>query len=156
MIDSFAGEYEFLSNFYPSEIRGRMFVYKTVEHAFQAQKTTVESQKREITLARTPGAAKRLGRQVELRSDWEEIKDAVMLWCLREKFYRDLREVAGNRGLGQLLLETGNEQLIEGNTWGDRYWGAEREDGAWQGWNRLGQLLEQVRGELRQRSDLLV
>lgn len=90
-----------------------------------------------VSLCRTPGAAKRVGKTLTLRPDWEQVKDAIMLDVLRLKFaLPDLR---------YKLLCTANVQLVEGNTWGDTYWGVCNGRGA----NKLGELLMQVRNEIR-------
>ena len=138
MINSFSGEYEFLSNFYPSKIQpdGPMS-YPTVEHYFQGCKAEAIDDFYPIFAAKTPGEAKRLGKRVRLRKDWEMVKDDVMLNGLRAKFaIPELREK---------LLATGDEELVEGNTWGDTYWGVCNGVGQ----NKLGKLLMQVREEIK-------
>ena len=139
MIDCFEGDYHFLSNFYPSPITYKGLDYPTVEHAFQAQKTGSWRKRFEIRAAPSPGVAKRIGHNMPLRKDWERVKEVVMLDLLRLKFQ--------NRALGVKLILTGNVQLIEGNWWGDRYWGVCEGEGE----NRLGVLLMWVRRELRNR-----
>lgn len=136
MIDYFgtggdAGAFSFLSNFY--EHNGW-----TVEHHYQAAKTDDPLWAINILNARTPGQAKRMGRQAPMRGSWDEEKIAVMLVLLRVKFMDPV--------LAQRLLDTGDAYLVEGNTWGDRFWGVCRGDGE----NHLGQLLMQVRSGLRQ------
>jgi ribA/ribD-fused uncharacterized protein len=116
VIDRFDGKYRFLSNFYPARVVLNLRVYDTVEHAYQAAKTLSKSERHTIRDAPTPGKAKRLGRRVTLRADWEDVKLEVMEELVRFKF-REPR-------LKQLLLDTGDALLIEGNTWGDRFWGA--------------------------------
>mgnify|MGYP003560200375 CR=1 FL=1 len=74
MINKFDGPYAFLSNFYHSPIIYEGLEYPTVEHAFQAAKTLKMSERESIAALPTPGAAKRAGRQVSLRKDWEEVK----------------------------------------------------------------------------------
>lgn len=115
VIDCFDGEYAFLSNFYehPIEING--VTYKSTEHAFQAMKATNKADHDLIVNAQTPGQAKRLGKKIQLRSDWEDIKYIVMQDILRVKF--------ASPELGQLLMATGDATLIEGNTWHDNLWG---------------------------------
>lgn len=146
MINTFDGEFAFLSNFYEQKSRimdGWGNRYPTVEHAFQAMKTTERQKRSEIANAATPGKAKRLGRQVQLRPDWEEIKEDVMRACLRAKF--------SNPALGEKLLATGDQWLEEGNTWHDNYWGVcqcERCQDI-RGRNRLGHLLMELREEMR-------
>ena len=115
MIKNFEGEYAFLSNFYFSPMIIDNVVYTTNEHFFQAMKSLNPKERQAIALAPTPGKAKRLGRKVSLRKDWEDIKEEVMLTGLRRKF--------SNPELRKKLLATGNEELIEGTTWHDNYWG---------------------------------
>lgn len=133
-ITSFSGEYRFLSNFWeaPFEVNGKRI--RTVEHAFQAAKTLNELEQLAILSAPSPGTAKRLGRQCTLRKDWEEVKDRVMARLVWEKFSQ-------NQDLKQKLLDTGDQELVEGNTWGDTYWGVCRGKGK----NRLGGILMAVR-----------
>lgn len=141
MIKNFEGEYAFLSNFYFSPMIIDNVVYTTNEHFFQAMKSLNPKERQAIVLAPTPGKAKRLGRKVSLRKDWEDIKEEIMLTGLRHKF--------SNPELRKKLLATGNEELIEGTTWHDNYWGiCDCEVCGGQGKNRLGKLLMQVREEL--------
>ena len=150
VISRFEGEYEFLSNFYPSKIiydidDGHIIYAPTVEHAFQAAKTINWLEEPDILTAPTPGKAKRLGRKCELRKDWEEVKDNVMRKFLCKKFaIPELR---------QKLLDTGDAYLIEGNYWHDNHFGicyCEKCKG--KGENILGQLLMDIREEIRENS----
>lgn len=143
MIDSFSGDYAFLSNFYPSPIKFNIeddveFTAPTAEHYFQSLKTPSMEEGIGILCAKTPGEAKRLGRKCILHKDWEITKDAVMLKVLREKFTQ-------NPDLAQKLIATGDEFLVEGNTWNDTFWGVC--DG--KGRNMLGFLLMDIREELK-------
>lgn len=138
-IDSFKGDHAFLSNFYRSSIvMHDGMEYPTVEHAFQAHKTHDMQERHHISQLDTPGKAKRAGRKVKLRDDWEEIKVAIMRGIVERKFldHRDLREK---------LLATGNAELIEGNTWNDIFWGMCRGKGE----NHLGKILMEVREYFR-------
>lgn len=139
VIDSFTGEYRFLSNFYPSLIRHERILYPTVEHAYQASKTSVMSEKRLIAAAASPGDAKRMGQKVMLPRTWESIKVGIMRSLVLAKFMKHLN-------LRELLLATGEVPLIEGNTWGDRFWGVCGGEGK----NQLGQILMDVRDDLKQ------
>lgn len=125
-----AGDYSFLSNFYKHD-------GWTVEHRYQATKTDDPEWRTAIMRCATPGAAKKMGRRAPMRPTWDEEKLDVMLTLLREKF--------SNPVLAQLLLGTGDAILIEGNWWGDRFWGICKG----QGENHLGRLLMQVREEIR-------
>ncbi len=151
MIDIFEGKYAFLSNFEKSVIVGvdDKIEYPTVEHYFQAHKSLDFKDRITIASAPTPGKAKRLGRSVKLRNDWEEVKDAVMLEALRLKF--------SDKKLRKKLLETGDDYLIEGNSWHDNYWGMcfcrKCGEGKISGKNHLGQLLMKVRAECRNQQE---
>ena len=137
MIDRFNGEYAFLSNYSASPFRINYVLFPTMEHYFQANKADNQNDYLHIAYAPTPGEAKRLGRKIQLRPDWEEIKDNVMLTGLHKKF--------ADTELRSLLLATGDEELIEGNYWGDTYWGVCNGVGQ----NKLGKLLMQVREEIK-------
>lgn len=140
IIESFSGKYRFLSNFFPAPINADGLRYPTVEHAFQAAKTLDEDDRDRIRFAASPGEAKRLGRRVQLREDWEERKLALMEHLLRLKFQAP--------ALRARLVETHPALIIEGNTWGDTYWGAVRTDNGWEGENHLGELLMKIREEI--------
>lgn len=140
MIDKFYTPetgHSFLSNFYPSPIVIGGRTWPTVEHYFQAAKSHDPSDWEAILANPSPGAAKRVGRTCALRPDWEAIKLVVMRQALEAKFS------AGSQ-LAQQLLDTGDELLVEGNGWGDRFWGV---DGTGENW--LGGLLMMRRAELR-------
>lgn len=128
------------SNFspHPVELKGR--VWPTSEHYFQAQKFHGTEHEEAVRLAKTPMIAARMGRSRErpLRADWESVKDKIMSDVLRAKFTQHPK-------LCSLLLSTGDAQLVE-HTSNDNYW-ADGGDGS--GKNRLGQLLMELRVELR-------
>jgi len=140
MITSFQGEHRFLSNFSPCNVEFEGMVFPTVEHAYQAAKTLDLSLRQQIAALPTPGKAKRFGRQLELRPDWDRLRVSIMLQLLISKFTHEPW-----RGL---LIATRDEELIEGNTWGDRFWGAELVNGVWVGENKLGRSLMLVRETL--------
>lgn len=137
MIDSFTGEYFFLSNFYTVKIKVGVIVYPSVEHAYQASKTLSRAARMKVREAPTAGEAKRLGRELVLRRNWEQIKLGMMKGLLEIKF--------NSVELKAKLLATGDRELIEGNTWGDRYWGV----CGGKGENHLGKLLMEVRASYR-------
>lgn len=142
-IRSFAGTHAFLSNFYLCEVMYDGVIYPSAEHAFQAAKTLSSREREQIRQASTPGRAKRLGRQVNLRSDWERIKINVMERIVRNKFK--------NEHLAQMLMRTGFATLIEGNNWHDQFWGnciCGRKACSEPGVNWLGKILMKVRHEL--------
>lgn len=136
-IDKFDGEYRFLSNFWPAKVMMDQETYPSVEHAYQAAKTTDPSLRKQIALATTPGRAKKMGGGLAFRNDWEEIKLDVMEMLLRQKF-------AKGSDLAAQLVSTGERELIEGNHWHDVFWGVCKGKGQ----NHLGRLLMKIRGEL--------
>lgn len=137
ILNSFRGQYRFLSNFFPALCHWEGITYPTVEHAYQAAKTLSFDARAVIAGALTAQEAKHLGRHVTLRADWDRVKLPIMTDLLHLKF--------SNREVGNLLLLTGDAELVAGNWWGDRFWGV----CAGVGENHLGKLLMQVRDELR-------
>ena len=133
-IRSFRGEYSFLSNFYNTPVGE----YRNAEAAFQAAKCVLPSDKAKFKNL-SAVEAKRLGRRVKMRSDWNRVKVNVMLDIVRQKF-------ANNPVLAQKLMATDGMELIEGNTWGDTTWGVDERTGKGDNW--LGKILMQVRREL--------
>lgn len=134
MISSFRDEYFFLSNFYPVEIKLDGIVYPNAETAFQAQKTLDVEERRKFSMLKNPVQAKRLGRKVKLRDDWEEVKLDIMTEIVSQKFLQ-------HPHLIEMLLQTGDEELVEGNKWGDRFWGVCKGKGE----NHLGKILMKIR-----------
>lgn len=139
MIDRFANEYAFLSNFYPAAVAYEGISFPTVEHAYQAAKSLDQHDRAWIANLTSPGAAKRYGRTVPLRPDWDEIKLTIMTQLVLQKFTR-------HAALGTQLRATGDRQLIEGNTWNDTTWGVCQG----QGQNWLGIILMAVRDALKE------
>lgn len=129
MINSFTGNYRFLSNFWPSTVSIEGYSYPTVEHAYQAMKTLDINQRQRIRDAANPGIAKKMGREIKLRPDWELLKLLYMTTLIENKFFPDSQ-------LASMLLATGDDELVEGNNWGDTYWGVCRGKGE----NHLGKI----------------
>lgn len=137
MIDSFSGKYRFLSNFAPCKVQLDGIEYNSTESAYQASKTLNPEGRRKIREAKTPGEAKKLGRTVYLREDWEDVKLDVMENLLRQKFSQP--------DFKRALLNTEDEELLEGNSWNDVFWGICKGKGE----NHLGKLLMKIRKELK-------
>lgn len=136
-IHRFDGAYRFLSNFYLCTVERNGWQYISVEHAYQAAKAASTEDHDYIANSITAFLAKRRGGEVLMDPMFEVTKLDIMHECLRSKF--------SNRELRTMLLSTGNRPLIEGNTWGDHYWGVCRGRGE----NWLGRLLMRVREECR-------
>lgn len=135
MINEFSGEYRWLSNFWLCSVMLGDHVYPSTENAYQAAKYP-KSQRLQFTTC-SPGKAKRLGKEADLPDNWEAEKLRVMRKVLEQKF----RENTFN---AELLIKTGSVEIVEGNTWGDTFWGVC--DGV--GENRLGKMLMEIRAEL--------
>lgn len=141
-IDSFTGEYYFLSNFYMAPVSYNGWEYTNNEAAFQSQKTLSRTLRVQLFSGADPSEAKRQGRAIKLRPDWEEVKDETMYEIVYAKFSQ-------NQDLKEKLLATGDKLLEEGNTWGDMIWGTV----AGIGENKLGKILMRVRSELAEKDD---
>lgn len=124
-------------------------IFKSVEHFFQHEKYHIRDNERNkkymemIKNSPSPFDAKRLGRNrsYQIQTNWDIIRNEVMLTALRVKFK--------NIKLAKLLLDTGDARLIEDSK--DSYWGCGGSSNL--GKNKLGQLLMQVRTELKLKSD---
>jgi len=144
-IDRFKGKYAFLSNFAPAVVTlpddSPPINYMSVEHAYQAAKSSERHVRAWVGRSLNAGEAKKRGRRIGAqdgwdREAWESKKEEVMLALLYQKF--------AHEPFRSQLLETGERMLIEGNTWNDRYWGVCFGEGK----NRLGILLMEVRAEI--------
>lgn len=152
MINRFDGKYVFLSNFYPCEINYQGISYPSVEHYYVAMKCNNDQMidgkyytradcRELISQIPTAGKAKTFGKKIKLRSDWDTKKLEVMTWGLNEKFKIP--------ALQELLLSTGNEDIVEGNWWHDNFYGScSCEKCGNRGKNHLGKLLMKIRTEL--------
>lgn len=145
-IYQFQGDFRFLSNFYPSAMLVRnmgtakqQWVH-TAEHFFQAYKTRDPREQQDILDLRSPGKAKKAGRLITLRDDWEDIKLTVMRTVIGAKFVQ-------NADIRILLRKTHPYPLFEGNYWNDTFWGVDLKTGQGQNW--LGKILMETREELR-------
>jgi ribA/ribD-fused uncharacterized protein len=136
-IDSFSGEYRWLSNFWFCPVTLDGIVYPSTEHAYQAAKFDDPKMRDNICKAATFKQAKHLGYAAGLRLDWELVKLKVMEDLLRQKF-------KPGSDLAVKLISTQGRKLIEGNTWGDTFWGICKGKGH----NHLGKLLMKIREEL--------
>ena len=134
-IKEFRGDNYYLSNFYVRPITYKGLRFTNTEAAFHSQKCVYRANE---FVDLDPSQAKRLGRHVHLREDWEEIKDQIMYEVCVAKFTQ-------HEDLKQKLLSTGNCYLEEGNIWNDCYWGVCKGVGQ----NKLGYILMRIREELR-------
>ena len=143
MINSFAGEYAFLSNMYPCKIIYKELEFPSSEHLYQWLKipNTQEGQwwRDKIREAVHGKVAKKLANnpkcpKVDKFYEFDHIKLDRMKLAVYLKFTQ-------NEDLAELLRETGDEELIEGNTWNDTFWGVCNGIGQ----NHLGKILMKMR-----------
>ncbi|WP_407304112.1 NADAR family protein [Acinetobacter sp.] len=137
-IEGFNGEFRFLSNFSPCRVVLSGVTYPTVEHAYQAAKSLDVQERIIIEKALGPGQAKKLGSLINIRPDWEDVKEAIMRDLLIQKFAQPMYM--------ELLLATGEAYIEETNSWRDTYWGVYNGRGL----NRLGYLLMEIRTYLKE------
>jgi ribA/ribD-fused uncharacterized protein len=135
-ISSFKGEYRWLSNFHMVEVDWQGHTYRSTEHAYQAAKTDSLLEREEVRGATTCGKAKRLGQEVTMRKFWDDERVSVMRELTRRKFQ--------DPGLREKLILTAKQHLVEGNLWGDVFWGVCEGEGE----NHLGRILMDVRAEI--------
>lgn len=146
VIWQFQENFRFLSNFWPVKIKYQGLKYPSSENAYHAAKCQQPNDKLKF-VGLSEAHAKRLGKRVECRADWNQVKLQVMEEILRLKF-------EPGSELAKKLIETEPYTLIEGNLWNDTYWGAPltsiKLDGTYTGENHLGKLLMKLREELLQ------
>lgn len=143
MIDFFEKEYRFLSNFYSCPVVYNGVRYRNSEAAFQAQKNPTPQNIANFSIM-NPSQAKKMGRSIALREDWDSVKDKIMYEIVLRKFYQ-------NPDLREKLFATGDEYLEEGTWWHDNYWGnchCKKCENI-QGQNHLGIILMKVREKLK-------
>lgn len=131
IIDEFIGPYRWLSNFTSNTLG------YNVEIEYQALKAMTLEDYNLIKNCCNPSEAKALGKKIKIRPDWESVKLYIMESLVWNKFQDPV--------FGQKLTNTGDAMLIEGNWWGDRYWGVCKGVGA----NHLGKILMNVRERLK-------
>lgn len=137
IINEFKGKYDFLSNFSKAKVEMDGVVFPSLEAAYQAAKFDKLGDRLRFRMM-PANMAKKAGKQAKINpKKWDEKKYGIMLELVRDKFSRS--------PMKKKLLDTGDAELIEGNWWGDRYWGVCNGSGE----NNLGKILMQVRDEIR-------
>jgi ribA/ribD-fused uncharacterized protein len=137
-IVSFTGKFRFLSNFYPCKVLYDGIEYPSAEHAYVASKSDDIVQRYSIAEMEHPAEVKKLGRNMKIRQDWESVKLPIMRSIVQAKFDQ-------NNHLMMMLKETRPNEIVKGNTWGDRYWG---ESPLGNGRNELGKILMSIRDDI--------
>lgn len=154
-VERFRGKYLPFSNMYPLDAwveTDRGILVPTAEHAYMANRFVDPSVHIAIAAARAIEteerwrdalASKELahyyikqGKELTYQDDEEKI--AIMDRVIRQKLAR-------NAAIRALLLETGEEEIFEGNNWDDRFWGVSP-IGSRNGANHLGRIYMNLRG----------
>lgn len=138
MIKRFREEFAFLSNFAPCKINFMGRVFPSTENAYAAAKCKYEEDIDQFTTI-SSGQAKRLGRRVANREDWDSVKLKIMEELLVQKFNQE--------PFKQKLIDTGDQEILEGNSWGDKFWGVDEKTLI--GENNLGKLLMKIRENIK-------
>lgn len=145
-IDSFSGQWRFLSNFFPAHLTLHGIDWPSSEHAFNGLKSLDQQDRLFVAAAPNPRVAKQRGQKVTLRPNWDtEARYQVMDEVLNAKFTANSRRISA-------LLSTGSALLVEGNTWHDNHWGdcrCQRPSCAPLGENHLGRALMRLRYRLQ-------
>ncbi len=132
-------EYGFLSNFHKCGVFFEENLYPSSENAYMSAKTKDLKLKKQFESI-SPVEAKKLGRSIQLREDWEDIKLDFMFLIVFDKF-------CSNADIRKRLIDTGDKYLEETNFWNDKFWGVDCYTGV--GENNLGKILMKVRKMLR-------
>lgn len=117
-ITSFRGPYGFLSNFYPAPIKIFKRTFASSEILYQALKAKEDIEKTLDIFSEVvdPAEAKRLGKGLPLKDNWDDIKEDVMSFVVDLKFKQNI-------ALQRRLVYTQPHLLIEGNMWHDNFFG---------------------------------
>lgn len=113
-IDSFRGQYRFLSNFFPAVVVFDGRTFQSTEAAYQSAKF-LDPRIRDQFVPLAANDSKNLGNLIQCRDDWDVVRDDVMWDLLNQKFSQP--------EFRRLLKNTAPRMLVEGNNWHDTYWG---------------------------------
>ena len=139
MIKQFQEKYRWLSNFFPCRITLNGVTFQSVEHAYQSEKSSDLDWKKKCQEILSPGKIKRDAKKLEInRKEWDKKKLKIMEICIDQKFSKEPFRTK--------LLETGEEEIQEGNNWNDEFWGVNLKTG--KGSNHLGKLIMKKRDRL--------
>lgn len=138
MINDLRFKYRPLSNFWSCFIKQYGEYYPSVENAYQASKMENPSDREKFKFIKA-SEAKQLGRLLPMRKDWDSVKVDIMYSLVLQKFQT-------NNYLAALLLSTEDEEIQEGNWWGDTFWGTVNGKGE----NHLGKILMKVRSVIKE------
>lgn len=142
---TFQGEHRFLSNFYLINLVHKSKRYRSSEHLYQSLKMKYSLDAETVRMAFSPNDAKKLGGQLTLRDDFLDIRNDIMYYVVKLKFFK-------HPTMRDKLLQTGDAYLEEGNHWHDNYWGvcSCKKCVNKPKLNNLGKIIMRVRNELKE------
>lgn len=141
MINSFRGYHAWLSNMYECKVEFMGHKFKSVENAYMYAKNPNDLEWLNKCLTMSPGDVKKASKMIKLRDDWENVKLAIMYNLLKQKFAQEPFRTN--------LIETRNENIVEGNRWNDTFWGVDIKSSPNIGENWLGRLIMDVRTKIK-------
>ena len=141
MINIFRGEYNWLSNFYDCTVTYDGCEFKSVEHAYLYAKSPKDPDWLRYCLKETASIVKRKSKSIDIRGDWDDVKLDIMYDLLIQKFNQEPFKTK--------LIETGEQNIIEGNSWGDEYWGVNLSVQPNYGENHLGRIIMKIRKKIK-------
>ena len=109
--------------------------------------TMSSKNRKEIAELSTPGQAKRFVRLWSIPKEFYDKRLSIMEGLVLKKF-------VNNSELRRKLIDTCPEELIEGNSWGDVFWGQVHTAKGWTGRNELGKILTEARNKLKQENKI--
>ncbi len=140
MIERFRGKYGFLSNFAEVDVTMDGLVFPSVEHAYIAAKSDdMEWKKLCAEGTYEAGALKKISKGIEIVDDWDNKRRTVMIDLLYQKYNQE--------PYLSMLLDTGDEEIQEGNYWNDKYWGVCLKTN--EGENILGKIIMHIRNDMK-------
>lgn len=132
----FRGPTRWLSNFHECNVVHEGLPYGSTEAAYQAAKF-LDWEARKPFMLMTPITAMKEGRILPPRPNWMDMRVSVMYAVNLDKYTR-------HPELAEKLMDT-DGLLVEGNNWGDTFWGQCNGVGE----NMLGKVLMQVRSAIQ-------
>jgi len=121
--------------------------YRTPEHYYQAHKSLIYRERQHTAQLESPGAAKRIGKDLTLRHDWNYMKVIVMTRAILWRLETDIKWTE------QLMAHKPSERIVETNTWHDNFWGdciCSKPECKIPGKNMLGSILQSLRDNILQ------
>jgi len=143
MINEFKGDHRWLSNFEAVKITLDGIEYPSIEHAYMSAKCDDPEWKKFCADENnTAGSVKKQSRHatVKLVENWDSFKMDVMFSCLEQKYSQE--------PFKSKLIDTGSQNLVEGNYFGDKIWGVDLKSNPNIGENHLGRMIMSIRQNL--------